>query len=505
MKKTILLAFTLAFAGVGIKAQDSTAIKYGQTITQDDLKDNLTILASDALEGRETGTRGQKMAAAFISSHYDAIGLKPGTKNGWYQPVILENVKQGDAFISTDDKKWNNYENIIIYSNENMSEAVELETAFLGNAGEAELEATDIEQKAVVIMNKDNRSAIPFARQMIEKGAKTAIIVSSASDEDFEKYLNQFKYYMSNGRMQLPSEEETKKFSIIFASKSAAAELLDTKVEKMEKAATMAAEGKVKKLKSIKPQDISFKNTMDITKIKSENVLGFIEGTDKKDEIVVITSHYDHIGKMEEGEGDLINNGADDDGSGTVAVMEIAEAFAQAKEEGNGPRRSILFMNVTGEEKGLLGSDYYTQNPIYPLENTVVNLNIDMIGRVDPDHEENKDYVYLVGSDRLSTELHELSENVNKKYINYDLDYTYNDEDHPDRIYYRSDHWNFAKNNIPVIFYFNGVHADYHKPSDEVDKIEWEQLQERAQLVFYTAWELANKDSRPVVDKKENQ
>ncbi|QCK13547.1 M28 family peptidase [Mangrovivirga cuniculi] len=505
MKKSILLAFTLAFAGVGINAQDSTAIKYGQTITQGDLKDNLTILASDALEGRETGTRGQKMAAAFISSHYDAIGLKPGTNEGWYQPVILEKVKQGDAFISNEDKKWNNYDNIIIYSNENMEEAVELETAFLGNAGEAELEATNIEQKAVVIMNKDNRSAIPFARQMIEKGAKTAIIVSSASEEDFQKYLNQFKYYMSNGRMQLPSEKETKTFSIIFASKSAAAELLDTKVEKMEKAASMAAEGKVKKLRSIKPQDISFMNTMDITKVKSENVLGFIEGTDKKDEIMVITSHYDHIGKMDEGEGDLINNGADDDGSGTVAVMEIAEAFAQAKEEGNGPRRSILFMNVTGEEKGLLGSDYYTQNPIYPLENTIVNLNIDMIGRVDPDHEENKDYVYLVGSDRLSSELHELSENVNKKYINYDLDYTYNDEDHPDRIYYRSDHWNFAKNNIPVIFYFNGVHADYHKPSDEVDKIEWEQLQERAQLVFYTAWELANRDSKPVVDKKENQ
>ncbi|NMM46904.1 M28 family peptidase [Marinigracilibium pacificum] len=505
MKKITLLAFSLAMAGFGADAQENLAEKYAETITQEDLKDNLTILASDALEGRETGSRGQKMAAAFISAHYESIGLQPGNNGKWQQPVILENVKQGDAFISNDDKKWNNYENVIIYSNANMSEPLNVKTEFVGNGGEEELKATDIQGKAVVVMNKDNRSAIPYARQIIEQGASTAIIVSSASDEDFNKYLNQFKYYMSNGRMQLPSDKDTKDFTIVFVSKTAAAELLGTKVEKMEKAAADAAEGKVSKLKSVKSKEVTFQNKMDIDEVKSSNVLAFIEGTDKKDELVIITSHYDHIGKASEGEGDLINNGADDDGSGTVSVMEIAEAFAMAQKDGNGPRRSILFMNVTGEEKGLLGSDYYTQHPVYPLESTVVNLNIDMVGRVDPEHESDKNYVYLVGSDKLSSELHEISEKTNEKYIGYKLDYTYNDPEHPDRIYYRSDHWNFAKNNIPVIFYFNGVHADYHKPSDEVDKIEWQQLQDRAKLVFYTAWELANKDSRIVVDKGQNQ
>jgi Zn-dependent M28 family amino/carboxypeptidase len=227
-----------------------------------------------------------------------------------------------------------------------------------------------------------------------------------------------------------------------------------------------------------------------------------MEGTDKKDEVVIITSHYDHIGKRSSGEGDLINNGADDDGSGTVAVMALAKAFTKAKADGKGPRRSILFMTVTGEEKGLLGSDYYSKNPIFPLANTVVDLNIDMIGRTDPGHEGKKPYVYVIGSDRLSSELHKISESTNETYTKLDFDYMYNAEDHPDRIYYRSDHWNFAKNDIPIIFYFDGIHADYHKPSDEVDKIEFDNLQLRAQVVFYTAWELANRDKRIEADLK---
>ena len=172
----------------------------------------------------------------------------------------------------------------------------------------------------------------------------------------------------------------------------------------------------------------------------------------------------------------MIYNGADDNGSGTVAIMEIAEAFMLAKKEGKGPRRSILIMPVSAEEKGLLGSKYYAENPIYPLENTIANLNVDMIGRID-DYHDNPNYIYLIGSDRLSTELHDISEAVNDKYINLELDYKYNDEDDPNRYYYRSDHYNFAKNNIPVIFYFNGVHADYHKPSDTVDKIHFPKVE----------------------------
>lgn len=233
--------------------------------------------------------------------------------------------------------------------------------------------------------------------------------------------------------------------------------------------------------------------------IATENVVAIIPGSEKPEEYLVISSHLDHIG-MHDGQ---INNGADDDGSGSVALLEIAEAFQKAVAEGNGPKRSIIFLHVSGEEKGLLGSKYYTNNPLYPLTQTIANLNVDMIGRTDPKRTEGKrNYVYLIGSDRLSTELHQISEAANAATLNAELDYTYNAPDDPNRFYFRSDHYNFAKNNIPVIFYFNGTHADYHRPSDTVDKIEFDLLKERTQLIFYTAWELANRDQRITVDKK---
>lgn len=227
------------------------------------------------------------------------------------------------------------------------------------------------------------------------------------------------------------------------------------------------------------------------------NVLGYLEGSDLKDELLVISAHYDHIGIDPTGD---VFNGADDNASGTTGIIEIAHAFSQSKKEGNGPRRSILFLAFTGEEKGLLGSDYYTRYPVFPLKNTVTDLHIDMIGRVDPEHDKKPAYVYAIGSDKLSSTLHEISEEMNATYTNLDLDYKFNDPNDPERIYYRSDHYNFAKNGIPVIFYFNGVHEDYHKATDTIDKINFEQLIKRTKLVFHTAWEVANRDQRLAVD-----
>ncbi len=230
----------------------------------------------------------------------------------------------------------------------------------------------------------------------------------------------------------------------------------------------------------------------------SENVVAYINGSEKPDEIVVISAHLDHEG-VKNGK---IYNGADDDGSGTVAILEIAQAFKKAADAGKGPKRSVLFLHVTGEEKGLLGSKYYTdENPIFPLANTVADLNIDMVGRIDAHHKVDPNYIYLIGSDKLSTELHDLSESVNKKYTNINLDYKYNDDNDPNRFYYRSDHYNFAKHNVPVIFYFNGTHADYHQPTDTPDKISYELLEKRTRLVFYTAWEVANRENRIIADK----
>jgi len=323
-------------------------VKFSKTIIVQDLERHLNILASDSLEGRETGKKGQKMAADYIANHFREIGIPPYKKDTYYQKF---KVKSGRHVCKCED------------------------------------------------------CDVGFVKQLFGKKRR----------------------------------------------------------------------------------------------IKGENVLGYIEGGDLKNELIVITAHYDHLGKHDS----LVFNGADDDGSGTVAALEIAEAFILAKKAGKGPRRSVLIMPVSGEEKGLLGSKYYTDNPIFPLKNTVANLNIDMIGRLDDWHD-TANYVYLIGADRLSQELHDISERVNKEYIGLNLDYKFNEEDDPNRYYYRSDHYNFAKNNIPVIFYFNGVHEDYHKVSDTVEKIDFQKIETITRLVFLTAWELANRDERIVVDKAEN-
>ena len=226
----------------------------------------------------------------------------------------------------------------------------------------------------------------------------------------------------------------------------------------------------------------------------TENVLGFIPG--KTNEVIVLSAHYDHLG-IKDGK---IFNGADDDGSGSMAILEIAEAFKKAADAGHQPKRGILILHVTAEEKGLIGSDYYSKNPVIPLAQTVTNLNIDMIGRVDKRHQDNPNYIYLIGSDRLSTELHKISERANQETVDLELDYKYNAKSDPNRFYYRSDHYNFAKHDIPVIFYFNGTHADYHQPTDTADKLNYELLEKRTRLIFHTAWKLANREKKPALD-----
>ncbi len=498
----VSLTFCFIFFNAKSQHQESTVDKYASTITQEDLKDYLTILASDALEGRETGTRGQKMAAAFIESHFAEIGLQPGINDqhgsDYCQQVPLEISKPGETYMILQDQRKENFQDIVYFGVSNMKEEAEIDVIFGGDGQDAFIESLDLKDKGLIVFSKAGFQAYGGMRKKVqEMGAKALFIVNTDSLGAFTKLAQQFKSYIGSGSLQLPSKKpKTENIGLFFIPPELAAEMVGSSVRRLNAAMEAQEKGNDKAIKKIKTGTVKYKVTQDVKIVKSENVLGYMEGTENKDELIVITAHYDHIGRM----GGQINNGADDDGSGTTAVMEIAQAFAKAKQDGHGPKRSLLFMTVTGEEKGLLGSQYYVENPAFGLEKTMVNLNIDMIGRIDPKHEENPDYVYLVGSDKLSSELHEISEAMNEKYTQLELDYTYNDENHPDRIYYRSDHWNFAKNNIPVIFYFNGTHEDYHRPTDTVDKIAFETLQKRAQLVFYTAWELANRQDKISLD-----
>ncbi len=501
MKKITTLLMLLSVAIIFAQEKDETAMKYAETITIDDMKEDLTILASDALEGRETGKRGQKMAAAYIRAHFEELGLEGPAENGkgYYQDVKLKTSKAGNIYIKIGNKKLTNINDFMYLGSSKNSEEVSTEVVFVGDGSEKSFENLDVKGKSIMLINSNRRERGQIIRAAVEKGVDKIFVLRTGDQSEYESFMKRYKNYFTRGTMGIDKdEEEDTSVGSFYISPNTAAEIMNKPFEKLTSAIAKFNEGDLKALKKIKPKKVSYKTDFVKTKFISENVLGYLEGTDLKDEILVLTAHYDHLGMQ----GDKIYNGADDDGSGTVAVMDIAEAFAKAKADGHGPRRSILFMAVTGEEKGLLGSAYYADNPIYPLENTVADLNIDMIGRIDDRELESQNYVSLVGSDKLSTELHELSERMNNTYTNLFLDYTYNDENHPERIYYRSDHWNFAKNGIPVIFYTTGSHPDYHKETDTVDKIEFELMTKRTKLVFYTAWEIANRDKRLVVDKK---
>ncbi|MBC7865269.1 MAG: M28 family peptidase, partial [Bacteroidia bacterium] len=318
-------------------------------------------------------------------------------------------------------------------------------------------------------------------------------------DPELQKSMADNSHRITSTKMQLAEDSKAPKFEsplVIYISEKMGNEILAK-----SKKSINAIKTKLQKKKTPDNFELSalvkLKTGQGQEKLSAENVLGYVEGSDLKSELVIVTAHYDHLGKHD----GVVYNGADDDGSGTVAVMQLARAFAEAKKQGKGPRRSMLFMCVAGEEKGLLGSDYYSRHPVFDLKKTVADLNIDMIGRLDEKHKNNSNYIYIIGSDMLSTALHSINENANKTYVNLELDYLYNSTTDANRYYYRSDHYNFAKHNIPVIFYFNGVHADYHKETDEVQKIDFKKMEKIASLVFFTAWELSNRDERIKVDK----
>ncbi|MEL7145234.1 MAG: M28 family peptidase [Bacteroidota bacterium] len=487
MIKNFITRLLLILIGTQVYGQSNPAKEFAATISEKDLRARLTVLASDKMEGRETGEPGQKKAAKYIRKQFKKFGLKPvvetDKKKSYYQSFNLYRTINKEIYLQAGDQKYNMIDDILFFGSGSTDGEVSAEAIFLGD-GPNMPEDLDLSGKVAVIVNK-NRSWRSATAKALEKGALATIVVLAPTEEAFRESLTRMAGFLRSGGLSANKPGEGKNRFTFMVGPAMVEKLFSMDMASLaEKEFTATA-----------PVVMNVNRGSEA--VSTENVLGYMEGTDLKDEIIVITSHYDHIGR----DGDEINNGADDDGSGTTTVLELAQAFSKAKARKQGPRRSILFMTVTGEEKGLLGSDYYTKNPVFPLEQTVTNLNIDMVGRVDPDHEGKGDYVYVIGSDKLSSELHAISEKANKDYVNMDLDYRYNDENDPNRFYYRSDHYNFAKNNIPIIFYFNGVHADYHQPTDTIEKINFPMMKQRANLVFYTAWELANRDERVAVDK----
>ncbi|MDG1572799.1 M28 family peptidase [Robiginitalea sp. M366] len=486
--------------------QPPKSVQFASSITAEELREHLYTYASDDFQGRETGTEGQKKAASYLREAYKELGIPParGTED-YFQKVPLELAQLPGGTIEVGGQSFTNGEDFLTFTagtggaDQIVYVGYGIETDTYSDYANQDVNGKIVLMKAgepraadgtYVLSGTDEASpwsnmseAIGLRSEVAQaKGASAMFMIDPDNFSRYKRYYDNMRRNNS-GQMNLKSQEQP--LQVVLLQDDMATALFPG-----WNAASAAA-----------PVDVALtlKVESENQEVDSENVVAFLKGSTYPDQYVVISSHLDHIGVNSDGE---INNGADDDGSGSVAMLEIAEAFKKAADAGVGPKRSIIFLHVTGEEKGLLGSRYYTdEEPLYPLEQTVADLNIDMIGRTDPKREGSRNYVYLIGSDKLSSELHELSEAVNEKYAGLELDYTYNDENDPNRFYYRSDHYNFAKNNIPIIFYFNGTHVDYHRPGDTPDKIEYDLLQDRSRLIFLTAWEVANRDARLQVDK----
>ncbi len=484
-----------------------TVSDYAGTITETELKDDLYIYASDEFEGRDTGEPGQKKAVEFLKNRYESLGISGALPDGKYiQKVPLERQVSPEVTFTLGDKSFKKTDDFVSFSGSDGTLTAD-EVVYLGYGinDEKYNDYKDIDVKDKIILIKSGEPKNNDGNYIISGGPE--ISKWSNMQQEFQTKAEVAKkagakallfyspaiYGMvaqrfgndDSGKLSLKDDNNQENGNYFLMVNTSVAETIVNDI---------ADNAKPKVI----PIRFNLSYSSKGSEVDSENVVAVIKGSEKPQEYIVISSHLDHIG-MSNGQ---IYNGADDDGSGTVALLQIAEAFKKAVENGQEPKRSVVFLHVTGEEKGLLGSKYYTDvDPIFPLDQTVANLNIDMIGRIDPERKsDNRNYVYLIGSDKLSTQLHNISEEMNTKYTQLELDYTFNDENDPNRFYYRSDHYNFAKNNIPIIFYFSGTHADYHQPSDTPDKINYDLLEKRTRLIFYTAWELANRTNRIAVD-----
>src|ERR1700743_2798484 len=514
MKKVSLCITTLALAASAYAQKSGDPAKYVKYISAEDAKKHLSILASDEYEGRETGKPGADKAANYIAAEFKKLGLQAPVNGSYFLNIPLVENSTKISF-SVNDQSYSNGQDFYTRASLPNKSITATEVVFVGYGTDAEVGNTDITGKILLWINEDKPEAgktpntsyrtSPARTQIIKNlQSKNPALILAANGE-VAAMLKRFGSSVLGGRLTIKTDE-AKPVSQVAAVVNITTALADQLIKASGKtydALKTAAASATTAAQSFKA-DIKVTAQTDVKNVKAVDVLGFLPGTDLKDEVLVFSAHYDHIGLVADPNAkDKVNNGADDDGSGTTGILEIARAFTEAKKDGHGPRRSILFLGNVGEEKGLLGSEYYTDHPVFPLANTITDLNIDMIGRVGFDYigkSDSANYVYTIGSAMLSKELHQINEDANNKYIHIEQDYKYDDPNDPNRFYYRSDHYNFAKHNVPIIFYFDGEHQDYHKPGGEVSKINFPLLVKRAQLVFYTGWDLANRDQRPIVD-----
>jgi len=513
------------------RSAQASQSKHGnvEAITAAKLKEYLYFVASDEMEGRDTPSRGLDLTAKFIALNLALAGVKPGGDNGTYfQSIALKRSKVDPKATSAEI----NGSPLTIgtdFAAAMSPGAASGSLVFVGNGwyfpskSLNPYQGIDVRDKIAVVIGNNPPRGVTFndirsAKEGVDfdfpvgyltkNGAKGMITIAVAttnieqsSQRSIERGTNWSVEKFGKDDKVIPS---------IVISQNAAARLFEGERKVAADLVKALAAGEAVESFALNSSKQAKFNVATLPESgHTQNVVGILEGSDPKlkSEYVAIGAHYDHVGTRSTPlNGDSIYNGADDDGSGTVAVLCIAEAFAR----GPRPKRSMLFVWHAGEEKGLWGSRYVTDYPVVPIEQIVTQLNIDMIGRsrsADDKTPQNAELTgpnetYVIGSKMMSTELGQLSEAVNAGYLHMTFNYKYDDPKDPNRFFFRSDHYNYARKGIPIIFYFSGVHADYHQPSDSPDKIDYIKYEKIARTVMATGWELANRPVRPKVDKQ---
>lgn len=504
-----------------VMAQNPVQQKYAQEITKESSYKHLDVLTSKEFAGRGTNQEGGVKTQDYLVAEFQKIGLKGAYQGGYKQPVkLVSSVFEVKEFALAGNKLTLG-KDFIASGNQAMTTINAKDVVFVGHGVSDEkfdeLKGLDLTGKVVLVINEgepldaNGNSLISGSKTLSDwanprsnkrmqaiaaKNPKMILATSSLIDANIQR-----ANMVARPRFSIEgaaANNAAANAPMVFNLTTAAADAL------LKKGKTSIADYKAKVAATGKPQSKSIRAAvkatagLNSTPFTDHNIVGLIEGTTKKDEIVVVMGHFDHDGVNAQG---VFFPGADDNGSGTVGVLEVARAMAKAAKEGHQPKRTVLFIGLCAEEKGLIGSDYYSQNPIFPLANTVAAINLDMIGRIDDMHlRGNHNYIHVIGSDKLSSELHTIILDANADYTHMELDLTYNDPEDPNRIYYRSDHYNFAKHGIPSVFFFSGLHPHYHTPEDTIEKIDFDMMVKRARLVFHTAWEVANRDGRLIVD-----
>lgn len=530
---------TTAAAATAPSSSLATSRKLADQITAAQLKDYLYFIASDEMEGRDTPSRGLDTTAKFIALNLSRWGLKPAGDNGTYfQRIALQRLKLDAANTRAEinGQNFNYGEDLLAAPVAGTVASAPLVYVGYGwvikNKNIDPYQGIDVKDKIMVVLGGGFPKGVSFAdlsngKQGVDwitpdvyaekNGAKG--IIAIPNKQTLTNWERSRQNATTNGTVSVEKFQkpgEAPKVPRITLSEKALNALMQG--EKQTAASLLNRD----EAENIKPFEFNADKKVSLTvstkteQVFTQNIVAIAEGRDSvlKNEYVALGAHYDHVGTGAPGGGrapsmkdpnDVIWNGADDDGSGTTALLAIAETLAKNPP----PKRSVLFVWHCGEEKGLWGSRYFTENPTVPLEKVITQINIDMIGRSRAEGDTNPanaklsgpNEIYVIGSKMMSTQLGELSENTNHAYLNLSLNYKYDDPKDPNRFFYRSDHYNYAKKGVPIIFYFDGEHEDYHRPGDEPQKIDYQKMEKVTRTVFVTMWGLANMPARPRVDK----